>query len=136
MEEGGDVSEQCAIYSLQLSLFELCAVGPRPWTVMVESPDKRASLTRTTVFTDNEKVQRWVHELKDIVLRDEGQPLRKMTTSFFSDCCGYTYSNVCVEPTKIPAALQQMIAHVMPACGLPNPRMWPTGINVNYYPDG
>ena len=136
MEEGDDVSEQCVYYFLQISLHEPCAVGPRSWTVMFESPDKRASMTRTTLFTDNDKVQRWVHDLKDIVLRHEGQSLSRLTTCFFSDCCGYTYSNVSVEPTKIPRVLHEMMAHVMPACGLRNPRMWPTGINVNFYPDG
>jgi hypothetical protein len=29
-----------------------------------------------------------------------------------------------------------MMAALMPVCGISNKNFWPTGINVNFYPDG
>ena len=76
MEEGDAGSEESVLYLLQITLYDLCLVGPRSWTMMFESPDKLASMTYTTA--DNEKVQ-MVEELKDIVLRHEGQSLDRIT---------------------------------------------------------
>ena len=117
-------------------LFTFFAVGPRGWKVIVESPDQMASMTSTNIFSENAQVQEWARELKKFLVERTGLPFGKMTTCFFSDCCGYEYAHKSVRPTKIPPVLRRMMRVLMPHCGLKSESRWPTGINVNYYPNG
>ena len=115
---------------------DIYLVGPRSWRVLFESPDGLASMTHTTVFTDNQQCHKWANELNTILLQRVGHKFGKMTSCFFSNCCGYEYANNSVKPTPIPRVLNEMMAHLMPRCGIYSKHLWPTGINVNYYPDG
>jgi hypothetical protein len=112
------------------------AVGPHGWNTLFESPDSLARLTKTTIFTNESQTDKWASELKAILLARTGRSLGSMTTCFFSNCCGYEYSKFRVQPSKIPPVLFEMMAALMPVCGITNKDCWPTGINVNFYPDG
>ena len=116
--------------------FNILVVGPRSWRILFESPDRLASMTQTTIFTDNEQCHKWADELINILLQSAGHKFGKMTSCFFSNCCGYEYAHNSVKPTRIPRVLYDMMAHLMPHCGMSARELWPTGINVNYYPDG
>ena len=111
-------------------------VSPRHWRVVVESPDKLATLTKTNIFMEDAQIQTWAEELKGIIVNESGSSFGSLTTCFFSDCCGYEYTNKRVSPTRIPPVLFKMLSKLMPACGIICESRWPTGINVNYYPDG
>ena len=124
-----------------LHLINVCShylilVSPRGWRVIVESPDKVASLTKTNIFTEDALIKVWAEELKNILLRDAGSKFGKLTTSFFSDCCGYEYTHNQVRAHRIPRVLKDMMSKLMPVCGMSDFSRWPTGVNVNYYPDG
>jgi hypothetical protein len=95
-----------------------------------------ASLTKTNIFTEDVQVQAWAEELKNLVLHQAGTRLGQLTTSFFSDCCGYEYAHLQVKPKKIPRVLFDMMSKLMPVCGIHSTSQWPTGVNVNYYPNG
>jgi len=95
-----------------------------------------ATLTKSNIFTEDSQVQVWANELKRLLVEKVGDRFGAMTTCFFSDCCGYEYANKQVQPTPIPRVLFDMLAKLMPACGIYSKEMWPNGINVNYYPDG
>jgi len=111
-------------------------VGPHGWKTLFESPDSLSRMTQTTIFTNQSQTDKWASELKAILLARTGRSLGSMTTCFFSNCCGYEYSNFRVQPSKIPPVLFEMMAALMPVCGISNQNFWPTGINVNFYPDG
>jgi len=123
--------------SLRISLNpDLFAVSPQGWRVLVESPDKLATLTKSNIFTEDSQVQVWADELKTLLVEKVGSRFGAMKTCFFSDCCGYEYTNNQVRPTPLPRVLFDMLAKLMPACGIYSKDMWPNGVNVNYYPDG
>ena len=71
---------------------------------------------------------------------DPARPYRAQSwvydNMFFSNCCGYEYSKFRVQPSRIPPVLFEMMAALMPVCGITNQNCWPTGVNVNFYPDG
>jgi hypothetical protein len=93
-------------------------------------------LTKTNIFTEDAQVQAWAEQLKAILLQHAGSKFGKLTTAFFSDCCGYAYTNQQVRPHRIPRVLRDMMSKLMPVCGIYDTSRWPTGVNVNYYPDG
>ena len=133
-----DVVDQshCERFICFIKLSYFLEVGPRGWTLLVESPDKLATLTKTNIFTEDAVIQNWAEELKRILLQQTGMKFGKLTTSFFSDCCGYEYARVQVRPHRIPRVLFDMMSKLMPVCGVSDTSRWPTGVNVNYYPDG
>jgi hypothetical protein len=111
-------------------------VSPHSWRVIVESPDKLATLTKTNIFTEDVQVQAWAEELKNLLLHQAGTRFGRLTTTFFSDCCGYEYTHQQVKPQSFPRVLLDMLSKLMPVCGITSTSHWPTGVNANYYPDG
>ena len=69
------------------------AVGPHGWKTLFESLDSLSRLTKTTIFTNQSQTDKWTSELKAILLARTGRSLGSLTTCFFSNCCGYEYSN-------------------------------------------
>ena len=130
-----DLDNICIPFILHKSL-DFITVSPRGWRVLVESPDRMATLTKSNIFTEDSQVQVWADELKRLLVEKVGSRFGGMTTCFFSDCCGYEYTHKQVRPTPFPRVLFDMLAKLMPACGIHSKDMWPNGVNVNYYPDG
>jgi len=58
-------------------------VSPHSWRVIVESPDKLATLTKTNIFTEDVQVQAWAEELKNLILHQAGTRFGRLTTTFF-----------------------------------------------------
>ena len=123
------------LHSFNVSVYAV-VVSPRGWRILVESPDKLASLTRTNIFTEDVQIQAWAEQLKNLLLHQSGTKFGKLTTAFFSDCCGYEYTHQQVRRHRIPRVLLDMMSKLMPVCGISETCRWPTGVNVNYYPDG
>ena len=96
--------------SYNLIVLEVC---PRGWTLLVESPDKLACLTKTNIFTEDALIQDWAEQLKTILLNKPASKLGKLTTSFFSNCCGYEYAHVQVRPQRIPRVLNDMMSKLL-----------------------
>lgn len=50
--------------------------------------------------------------------------------------CAYRYGGVSVNPTPFPEWMDEILAMVMPHCGLPDQKDWPNCCNMNFYGDG
>ena len=124
------------LYVLNTFIHKCIVVARLGWKVVVESPDQMASLTTTNIFCENAQVEEWADDLKALLMGTTGIGLGKLTTCFFSNCCGYAYAHKSVIPSKIPSVLRRMMGVLMPVCGLKSESHWPTGVNVNYYPNG
>ena len=81
------------------------------------------------------KTKVWAQELKAHV--DEyASKFGSLKTIFFSNCCGYEYTGFAARAVPIPKVLQDIMAELMPVCGILEKSKWPNGINVNYYANG
>ena len=94
--------------------------------------DGSAWLTQTNVFVSSPKTKDWAQELKAYV--DEyASKFGSLKTIYFSNCCGYEYTGFAARAVPIPKVLQDIMAELMPVCGILEKSEWPNGINVNYY---
>lgn len=50
--------------------------------------------------------------------------------------CTYSYGGFEVPPREFPDWMPEVMAAVMPCCGLPTKAQWPDSCNVNFYEDG
>jgi hypothetical protein len=111
------------LYVLNTFIHKCIVVARLGWKVVIESPDKMASLTTTNIFCENAQVEEWADELKSLLMGTTGIGFGKLTTCFFSNCCGYTYAHKSVIPSKIPSVLRRMMGVLMPVCGLSRSRV-------------
>merc|ERR1719221_2374363 len=50
--------------------------------------------------------------------------------------CRYQYGSIEVPPQVFPKWMFDLMKVVMPKCGIPDPKDWPTSCNLNLYEDG
>lgn len=50
--------------------------------------------------------------------------------------CKYRYGRIEVEPQIFPAWMMQLMAVLMPMCGIADQKDWPNSANLNLYEDG
>jgi len=87
------------------------------------------------VFVSSPKTKAWAQDLKAYV-EEHASKFGTLKTIFLSNCCGYENTGFAVRAVPIPDVLDDIMAELMPVCGILEKSKWPNGINVNYYANG
>jgi len=126
--------------------FKLCgeiAVAKR-WNYIIRDDSRRSYAGMLANGIPKTQCERFFTEVKEgtewgIPQAKHGAVPRKtawMVSGKNGCSCTYRYGGIEVEAQLFPQWMLQLMAVVMPMCGLPNRQDWPDSCNMNLYEDG
>eukprot|EP00811_Abedinium_folium_P036965 NODE_9624_length_1410_cov_5.766952.p1 GENE.NODE_9624_length_1410_cov_5.766952~~NODE_9624_length_1410_cov_5.766952.p1 ORF type:complete len:333 (+),score=70.34 NODE_9624_length_1410_cov_5.766952:207-1205(+) len=113
------------------------------WTYPVHDEERRCYIgylpasSQRTIHLRN--LLRRVHEGTDWVQHEGAHGLQPRSTAWLvrPRCnCVYNYGGISVKPQRFPPWMEQLMADIMPLCGLHEHASWPNSCNLNLYESG